>query len=128
MKRQYLWCLASLLLLANTSSAQTELPPKEEYKLLASHSTISLARGQQDSVKLTVLRSRSFKTGKASIALNSPIAAGLSVTLKQLPTKPDEYMVYLSASTDAQTGEFNFVPTCTLRNKSKGIILKLIIN
>lgn len=118
----------SLLLWANSSSAQTELPPKEEYKLLTSHSTISLARGQQDSVKLTVLRSKSFKTGKASIALNSPNTSGLTVTLKQPSTNPDEYTVYLAASADAQTGEFNFIPTCTPRKKSKGIILKLIIN
>jgi hypothetical protein len=128
MERKYLWSLMSLLLWANTSSAQTELPPKEEYKLLTSHSTIFLARGQQDSVKLTVLRSRSFKTGKASISLNTPSTTGLRVTLKQQPTNPDEYTVYLTASPDAQTGEFNFIPTCTLRNKNKGIILKLIIN
>jgi hypothetical protein len=127
MKRKYLWSLVSLLLWANTSSGQTELPPKEEYKLLASHSTISIVRGQQDSVKLTVLRSRSFKTGKASIALNAPTAAGLSLSIKQF-AELDEYMVYLSASADAKTGEYNFIPTCTLRNKSKGIILKLIIN
>jgi len=128
MKRKYLWSLVCLLLWAITSSAQTEMPPKEEFKLLASHSTITLSRGQQDSVKLTVLRSRSFKTGKISISLNTPSTTGLRVTLKQQPTNPDEYTVYLEASADAQTGEFNFVPTCTLRNKNKGIILKLIIN
>src|SRR5688572_11271653 len=128
MNRKYLWPLACLLFSANTGSAQAEMPPKEEYKLLASHTTITLSRGQQDSVKLTVLRSRSFKTGKASISLNAPSTTGLRMSLKQHPTNWDEYTVYLEASADAQTGEFNFVPTCTLRNKNKGIILKLIIN
>jgi hypothetical protein len=128
MNRKYVWSLISLPLWAATSSAQTELPSKEEYKLLASTTTISIARDQQDSVKLSVLRSKSFKTGKPTFALNPPTEAGLSLSIKQLPNLPDEYMVYLSASSDAKTGEYNFVPTCTLRNKTKGIILKLIIN
>jgi hypothetical protein len=127
MKRKYVWSLVSLLLWAHTSSAQTELPPKQEYQLSASTTTISLKRGQQDSVKLSVLRSKSFKTGKASIALNPPTAAGLNLSIKQLPDQPDDYVVYLFASAEAKPGEYNFVPTCTLRNKNKGIVLKLII-
>jgi hypothetical protein len=128
MKRKNISPLVVLLLWAYTSSAQTELPPKEEYKLLASATTIALTRGQQDSVKLSVLRSKSFKTGKGSVALNPPTALGLSLSIKQLPNQPDEYVIYMSASEDANTGEYDFVPTCTLRNKSKGIALKLIIN
>ncbi|MBA4056797.1 MAG: hypothetical protein C0490_18935 [Marivirga sp.] len=128
MKGRYVCSLVSLLLWAATSSAQTELSPKEEYKLLASASTISVARGQQDSVRLWVLRSKSFKTGKASIALNPPAETGLSVSIKQAPNQPDVYMLYVSATAEAKTGEYNFVPTCTLRNKSKGVILKLIIH
>jgi hypothetical protein len=78
-------------------------------------------------VKLVVIRSRAFKIGTAAIALNGPTAAGLTLGLKQL-SHPDEYMIYLSASTKAAPGEYNFVPTCSLRNKNKGIVLKLIIN
>jgi hypothetical protein len=128
MKRKYVWSLVSLLLWASISSAQTELAPKEEYKLLASVSTISITRGQQDSVKLSVLRSKSFKTGKASISSNPPTEAGLSVSIKQTPNQPDVYMLYISATAEAKAGEYNFIPTCTMRNKSKGIILKLIIH
>lgn len=125
MKRNYVWSLVSLLLLATTSLAQTNLP-KEEYKLSASATTITLAKGQQDSVKILLLRSRSFKTGNASVTLNPLTEAGLSLTIKQL-SQPDEYMVYMAAAADARAGEYNIVPTCTLRNKTKGIILKLIV-
>jgi hypothetical protein len=128
MKRKHAWSLLSLLVWAYTTSAQTELPPKQEYRLSASTTTISLARGQQDSVKLYVTRSKSFKTGKASIAINAPVAPGLSLSIKELPERPDEYMVYLFASAKAEPGQYSFVPTCTLKNKNKGIVLQLMIH
>jgi hypothetical protein len=117
-----------LLLWATTCSAQTKSHPEKEYNLIASANAITMARGQQDSVKLTVLRSKSFKTGKASLSVNSPSGAGLNVRVEQVPGETDEYMVYVTTTTDTKAGEYTFIPTCTLRNKQKGIILKLTIN
>jgi hypothetical protein len=113
MKTNYLWPLALLLSWATTCSAQSELPPKEEYKLVASTKAITIARGQQDSVKLTVLRSKSFKSGKVSLSVNSPATAGLNVRIEQLPGEADEYMVHLTTTPDARTGEYTIIPTCT---------------
>jgi hypothetical protein len=128
MKTIYLGTLVSLLLWATTGSAQIQQSPKEEYLLVASTSNLTIARGQQDSVKLTVLRSKSFKTGRSSISVNPPGEAALDVKVTQLSGHTDEYMVYLITTADTKPGEYNFVPTCTLRNKNKGIVLKLIIN
>jgi hypothetical protein len=128
MKATYLWLIAGLLLRATTGLSQNQQPPKEEYALVASVSNLTIAKGQQDSVRLTVLRSKSFKTGKSSIAVNPPKEAALEVKVKQLPGATDEYMIYLITTDETMTGEYNFVPTCTLRNKNKGIVLKLIIN
>jgi hypothetical protein len=117
-----------MLLWATICSAQTELLPKEEYKLVASTNAITITRGEQDSVKLTVIRSKSFKTGKASLSVNSPANAGLNARVEQVPGEADEYMVYVTTTADTRAGEYTFIPTCTLRNKQKGIILKLTIN
>jgi hypothetical protein len=127
MKATYLW-LAVAQFWATSGSAQSQQPPKEEYLLVASATNLIIAKGQQDSVKLTILRSKSFKTGKPSLAVNLPKEAALEVKVKHLPKEFDEYMVYLTTTNDTKTGEYNFVPTCTLRNKNKGIVLKLIIN
>ena len=128
MKAIYLWLVLGWLLCAATGSAQSQQPPKEEYLLIASATKLIIAEGQQDSVKLTVMRSKSFKTGKSSVAVNPPKEAALDVKVKQLTGEPDEYMVYLITTEETKPGEYNFVPTCTLRNKNKGIVLKLIIN
>jgi hypothetical protein len=50
---KYVWSLLYLLMLVTASQAQTELKPKEEYKLFVSATKISLTRGQRDSVKRT---------------------------------------------------------------------------
>jgi hypothetical protein len=128
MRSHYLWLLNGLLFWTTTGSAQIEPLPRDEYKLIVSKTAMVLLKGQQDSVKISILRSRSFKTGKASMTLAPLTQPGLTMSMKQLPGAPDEYMVYVSASADANTGEYNFIPTCTLRNKTKGTVLKLIIN
>jgi hypothetical protein len=104
---------------ATSGSAQSQQPPKEEYLLAASATSLTIAKGQQDSVKVTVLRSKSFKTGKSPVAVNPPKEAALDVKVKQLAAEVDEYMVHLTTTNETKTGEYNFVPTCTLRNKNK---------
>ena len=121
------WSLFSLLSWAIVSQAQTELQPGEEFRLVASSNTISLSRSQVDSVKLSVHRSKSFKMGEASLFMHEPKIGGLKAEIKQQQNRPDEFMLYFTASTDAQAGEYNLIPTCTLGNKKKGIVLKLII-
>jgi hypothetical protein len=63
MKAMHLWLVMALQFWAASGSAQSQRPPKEEYLLVACGTNLSIAKGQQDSVKLTVLRSKSFKTG-----------------------------------------------------------------
>lgn len=123
----YLWFMVFLPLGTSIGFAQTGLHVKEEYRVTASTTILILARGHQDSVKISIERSRSFKTGKATLSFNPPREAGLIISSKQLPDHQDEFMVYLSAPADAKVGEYNFAPTCSLRNKNKGIVLKLII-
>jgi hypothetical protein len=128
MKAPYLWLVVALQFWATSGPAQSQQPPKEEYLLVASATNLTIAKGQQDSVKLTILRSKSFKTGMSSVVINPPKEAALDVKVKQLPGEVDVYMVYLITTNETKTGEYNLVPTCTLRNKNKGIVLKLIIN
>jgi len=123
----YLLFMVLLPLGTSNGFAQTSFPPKEEYRVTASTTILSLARGHQDSVTISIERSKSFKTGKATLSFNAPGEAGLIISTKQRPDHPDDFMVHLSAPADAKVGEYNFVPTCSLRNKNKGIVLKLII-
>ena len=123
----YLWLIVLLPLGTSIGFAQTSLLPKEEYRVTASTTILTLARGQQDSVKISIERSKSFKTGKATLSFNAPREAGLIISTKQRPDHSDDFIVYLSAPADAKVGAYNFAPTCSLRNKNKGIVLKLII-
>jgi len=128
MKAIYLLSVVGSLLCPLTAGAQAHQLPREQYVLIASANTLTIAKGQQDSVKLTVVRSKSFKTGKSSLTVNPPSEAAMDVKIKQLPGEPDQYMVYLITTAETKQGEYNFVPTCSLRNKNKGIVMKLIIN
>ena len=123
----YLWLIVLLPLGTSIGFAQNSLPPKKGYRVTASHTILTLTRGHQDSVKISIARSKSFKTGKPALSFNAPREAGLIISTKQLPDHPDDFMVYLNAPADAKVGEYNFATTCSLQNKNKGIVLKLII-
>ena len=125
MKAMYGPIAISLLTLTINSSAQTVVPPKNEYTLLASANTISIQRGQQDSLKISILRSRSFKTGTPVITASWP-APGIIVTVKP-SSLPDIYVVHISATEEIEPGEYNVLPLCTLKNKTKGIVIRIII-
>jgi hypothetical protein len=94
---------------------------------MASANILSLERGQKDSVEISILRSRSFRTGKATISVSSPAVAGIVATIIPIANKPDNYFMLLTAGNEAQPGGYNVIPNCTLRNKTKGIVVKLII-
>src|SRR6187549_2797494 len=96
MKTNYVLSLVCLLTWSTTVLAQSAAPPKEEYNLLASATTIAVARGKQDSIKLSVIRSRSFRTGEATMVLTPPSEAGLSASITPIPGRADEYILYLS--------------------------------
>lgn len=127
MKKNHVWLAAGLMLWASASWAQTALAPGEEFRLIAAETRISLSRGEQDSVKISLVRSKRFKTAKPTITPDAPAATGLTMAIKPLSGKADTYVLYVSASADAKTGEYNFIPTFTLNGKSKGIVMKLII-
>lgn len=128
MKIKYGWSIVCLLLLTTGSKAQTPEPPKEEFKLWAPVTSLSIERGKRDSVNISVLRSRSFRTGKASLVATPPsAAAGLEITIEPLPEQPDNYTMRLSAGSEMRPGEYSILPTCTLRNKTKAIVVKLTI-
>lgn len=121
-----IWSLVVLLAWSTTAFAQIQIPPKKEYKLVVSKSVITIPKGQQDSVKLTVLRSKSFRTGKTAVAVDPPAESNLKVNVKQL-TDVDQYMLYLTTTANTKTGEYHLLPTCILKNKRKAIVLKLVI-
>jgi hypothetical protein len=127
MKAIYLLSVLGSLLCPVIGVAQTLQPPGEEYLLVASANSLTIAKGQQDSVKLAVVRSKSFKTGKSSVTVNPPAEAALEVKINQVTGDPDLYMIYFSTTPDTRPGEYNFVATCSLRHKNKGIVMKLII-
>lgn len=61
------------------------------------------------------------------MVVNSPNVTGLTITIKSSVAYPDEFVLHMLASIEVAAGEYNVIPTCTLRNRTKGIIIKLII-
>lgn len=128
MNTNYVWLLVSLLFTGTASLAQREVSPSEEYRVHASASTITLGKGQRDSVRIMIVRSRSFKAGKPFFSVEPPAVTGLTTSMKQNFSQADEFTVYVSATGDAMPGEYSITPICLLRGRRKGIVLKLIIN
>lgn len=124
---RHVWPLICFLVSAPDSRAQPADLPKEEFKLFAPVTAISMEKGQKDSIHVAVVRSRSFKNGTATLKVDTPNVSGLAILIKPLPGQPDHYVMHVSASAETPPGEYYIIPACTLRNKTKGIVLKLTI-
>jgi hypothetical protein len=112
----------------DSSLAQMPQPPKTEFALLLNAPKVTLQKGQSDSVKISVIRSKAYKKGLASLSFSSPSYEGLSITTKPIVDQPDTYMIHVSASEVAKPGDYNILPACTLRNKTKAVVLKVSVN
>lgn len=107
-------------------NAQT--PPANEFELHLSATSILLARGDTDSVNISVLRPKTYKTGDAVFSFTSPERKGIELSITPIPDQPNNYLLRVSANEQADPGEYNIIPSCTIRNKSKGIVLKVKVN
>lgn len=119
--------IASCLILGALKGTAQSVSPREEFKVSTSQTQITLVKGAVDSVELTIVRAKHFKSvGKFSVS--SPLPKGLSVEISSIPDRPDHFIMYLKADGLAEANEFYVVPSYfTSGAPKKGVLIKVIV-
>lgn len=122
-------CVLFVLAAFYAGAVNGQTPPRDEFEVLLPISKMSIARGQTDSVEVSIIRSRLYanKTG-ATLGLASSPKEGLSVAIRKVPARSDVWMLVIAVGETAEPGNYAIIPSCHLYHKVKGTVLTVTVN
>ena len=105
---------------------QVEIPAKE-FTLALSQETVTLARGENKTVEVRILKSKAYQKSKMKMGLSSALPAGVTLTFDPDKGDGDLCQATIRALSDAQPGTYSVIVNATLNYKTKGSILKIAV-
>ena len=121
-------CILSLMLVAFSVSGQNLEIPQNEFALSFSKEQLELSRGEKGELEIVILKSKSYQKSKAKMGVSSSLPKGVSITFSPDKGIFESTMANVSIAADAAPGQYMLILNATLNNKTKGSILKLLIN
>ena len=122
---KYYCTVIVLLVLIQSLKAQDATLPAKEFIIRAKTSKVEISRGGQGAVEVEILRSKSYQRPEATLSLGSSVPAGITVTYDPEKGVTDHATVSIQVSSQAAPGDYTVILNCTVKNKTKGVILKL---
>lgn len=120
--------LLSLMLVALTVSGQNLEIPQNEFALSFSKQQLEVARGEKTELEILILKSKSYQKSKVKMGVSSSLPAGVTITFSPDKGTFESTQANVSIQADAAPGQYTLILNVTLNNKTKGSILKLLIN
>jgi hypothetical protein len=120
--------LLSLMLVAQTVSGQNLEIPQNEFALSFSKEQLEVPRGEKAELEILILKSKSYQKSKVKMGVSSSLPAGVTITFSPDKGTFESTQANVSIQADAAPGQYTLILNATLNNKTKGSILKLLIN
>ena len=120
--------LLSLMLVALTVSGQNLEIPQNEFTLYFSEQQLEVSRGEKAELEILILKSKSYQKSKVKMGVSSSLPAGVTITFSPDKGTFESTQANVSIQADATPGQYTLILNATLNNKTKGSILKLLIN
>jgi hypothetical protein len=105
---------------------QVEIPQKE-FAVSLSEENVTLARGENKSVDVRILKSKAYQKGKVKMGLSSSLPAGVTLSFDPESGSADLSRATITALADAQPGTYSVIVNATINYKTKGSILKISV-
>lgn len=109
------------------TQAQDSVAPRKEYSVSLSESSVTLAPGEAKQITVNLLRSKSFLSSKGNLGLSSSLPAGITVTYEPAEGVLESSVATITASKDTKPGQYQIILKSTVRNLSKGSIVKVVV-
>ena len=122
------FCLSLLVMVALTARGQNIEIPQIEFALSFSKQQLQLSRGENGELEILILKSKSYQKSKVKMGVSSRLPSGVMITFSPDKGTFDSTLAKVSILSDAAPGQYILILNATLNNKTKGSILKLLIN
>jgi hypothetical protein len=119
--------LFTLLAVALTAGAQNLEVPQKEFTIHFSKDRMDLSRAEGSQLDILILKSKDYQKSKIKMGVSSRLPKGVTVTFQPDTGSFDSTTANVSIQADATPGEYLLILSATLKNKTKGSILKLLI-
>ena len=118
-----------VLVFAVTAStlAQEKITPRTEFTIELSSSVLEIQPGQSSDITISLNRSKTYSKSKAVLRLSSGLPQGVTVAFEPAEGVLERSVAKIVVAEDTKPGNYKIVVNSTLQNKSKGVILNLII-
>jgi uncharacterized membrane protein len=117
----------SLLLATALSLVAQDKTPRSEFAVELSAATLEVAAGQTKDITLSILASKSFARSKAQLKLASGVPQGVTVTFTPAEGIIEKSVVTITADPQTAPGNYTLILNTTIRQKSKGATLRLVV-
>jgi hypothetical protein len=116
-----------LLLFAGSLSlkAQSVDAPQKEFVMKSATSSVEVKAGNQVTLDLKVIRSKSFQRGEATVGIASQLPEGVNIRFDQHQDDAAAYAVVIITTSSVAAGIYSIVLNCTINHKTKGVVVKL---
>jgi hypothetical protein len=122
--------LLLLLLVAVSGTAlfaQEKKAPATEFLLELSSSTLEVMPGESKDVTITINRSKSFAKLDVTLGLSSGLPPGVTVTFEPSQGLLESSTAKIAVAENVKAGNYTIILNGTIRHKSKGATLKLVV-
>ena len=109
------------------ASSQTVTVPGKEFDLLASPATIRVARGDSTMFDIFILRSKETRKSKVKMGMSSGVPKGVVIRFEPGNGNIDQSKTIVSVADSTPPGTYNLILNATMRNKTKGVIVSLLV-
>jgi hypothetical protein len=116
------------MLVAFSISGQNLEIPQNEFALSLSKEQLELSRGEKGELEIVILKSKSYQKSKAKMGVSSSLPKGVTITFSPDKGTFDSTLANVSIQAGAAPGQYMLILNATLNNKTKGSIIKLLIN
>jgi hypothetical protein len=76
---------------------------------------------------MSLLRSKDFSRSKANLGLSSSLPAGITLSYEPAEGVLESSVATITASKEAKAGQYQIILKSTLRNLTKGAIVKVVV-
>jgi hypothetical protein len=109
------------------ASSQTVTVPRKDFDLLAAPATIRVVRGDSTAVDIFILRSKETRKAKVKMGMSSGAPKGVVIRFEPGNGNIDQSKTIVSVDDSTPPGTYNLILSATMRNKTKGIIVSLLV-
>jgi uncharacterized membrane protein len=118
----------AILLAFVSSYAQHVDIPQKEFTLSLENESIVLSRGENKKIDVRILKSKSYQKSNVQLGLSSGLPSGITLSFDPEKGNVDSSVATITAAADTSPGEYTVIVNATMNYKTKGSILKIVVN